>query len=57
MLNLLLREMIRKFLKVYVNIDGVPIAKSSGSQFWPIMGMIIGLFLLENFLNWHLSWS
>lgn len=27
-------------LKLQFNIDGLPIAKSSGSQLWPILGLI-----------------
>ncbi|EFX67076.1 hypothetical protein DAPPUDRAFT_64179 [Daphnia pulex] len=27
-------------IKIFVNIDGIPIAKSGSSQFWPILGKI-----------------
>ena len=30
-------------IKLLINVDGVPISKSSGSQFWPILGLIIGI--------------
>lgn len=29
-------------LKLFINIDGVPIAKSTGSQFWPVLGLLKG---------------
>lgn len=28
-------------LKLNINVDGLPIAKSSGSQFWPILGDVV----------------
>ena len=31
-----------KRIKLLINVDGVPIAKSSGSQFWPILGRLSG---------------
>ena len=31
---------IDKEIELLVNIDGIPIAKSSGSQLWPILGLI-----------------
>lgn len=27
-------------LKIHTNVDGLPLAKSSGSQFWPILGAL-----------------
>ena len=30
-------------IKLLINVDGVPISKSSGSQFWPILGLIMGI--------------
>lgn len=30
-------------IRLIVNIDGIPISKSSGSQFWPILGRIVGI--------------
>ncbi|KAJ8975124.1 hypothetical protein NQ317_019944 [Molorchus minor] len=32
-----------------INIDGLPLAKSSGSQFWPILGCIVEEFNTEPF--------
>ena len=32
-----------KTIKLLTNVDGVPISKSSGSQFWPILGLIMGI--------------
>lgn len=29
---------VPSILKIYVNVDGLPLSKSSGSQFWPILG-------------------
>ena len=29
-----------KKLKLQINVDGIPISKSSGSQFWPILGYL-----------------
>ncbi|XP_011688337.1 PREDICTED: uncharacterized protein LOC105450269 [Wasmannia auropunctata] len=37
-------------LKVNINIDGLPISKSSGSQFWPILGAIVADFYSEPFV-------
>lgn len=33
-----------------INVDGLPIAKSSGSQFWPILGSISANFETEPFI-------
>ena len=30
-------------IEIFVNIDGIPLAKSSNAQFWPILAMIRGL--------------
>lgn len=30
-------------IKLHINIDGLPISKSSSSQFWPIMASIEGI--------------
>ncbi|KZS03642.1 KRAB-A domain containing-like protein, partial [Daphnia magna] len=37
-------------IKLIVNIDGIPIAKSSGSQFWPILGLIVDILNSKPFL-------
>lgn len=37
-------------IEMFVNIDGLPIAKSSGSQFWPILGEIRGIGCRKPFL-------
>lgn len=39
-----------KRLKLLINVDGVPIAKSSGSQFWPILGRLSGFPYSKPFL-------
>jgi len=36
-------------IKININIDGLPISKSSGSQFWPILGAIVADFYTEPF--------
>ncbi len=36
------RTEIPQELRVQINIDGVLMAKASGSQFWPILGMVMG---------------
>lgn len=33
---------IPKEIKLFINIDGIPLVKSSNSQFWPILGIIRG---------------
>lgn len=30
-------------IELIINVDGLPVSKSSGSQFWPILGRIFGL--------------
>lgn len=37
-------------INVNVNIDGLPLTKSSGSQFWPILGSIVADFYTEPFI-------
>lgn len=37
-------------LKININVDGLPISKSSGSQFWPILGAIVADFYTEPFV-------
>lgn len=39
-----------KDIKVNINIDGVPLVKSSGSQFWPILGAIVSDFYTKPFI-------
>lgn len=39
-------------LKIAVNIDGLPLTKSSQQQFWPILGSVIPY----GFHDWSLSW-
>lgn len=41
---------IPEFIKIFVNVDGLPIAKSSGSQFWPILGMVANIHYRKPFL-------
>ena len=38
----------RKMLQIIVNVDRIPIAKSSGSQFWPILGMLTNVHCAMN---------
>lgn len=45
-----LGECVQDSVGILINIDGVPMAKSSGSQFWPILGMIYGSRLAEPFV-------
>ena len=30
-------------VKLFINNDGIPISKSGSSQFWPILGKIVGV--------------
>ena len=39
-----------KFISIQINIDGVPLFKSSGGQFWPILGKIDAPFVSEPFV-------
>lgn len=36
----MLVEDIPPTIEILINIDGIPISKSSGDQFWPILGKI-----------------
>jgi len=55
-------KMYSKFIKrneisLNINIDGLPISNSSGSQFWPIMASIEkNKCLYIAFYNWYISW-
>lgn len=33
--------MFNEVVKLNINIDGLPLSKSSGSQFWPVLGEVI----------------
>ena len=33
-------DAIPDVIEIFVNVDGIPISKSSGNQFWPILGMV-----------------
>ena len=37
-------------IQIQLNIDGIPLFKSSGTQFWPILGRIVSLFSDEPFI-------
>lgn len=37
-------------VKINLNIDGLPLSKSSGSQFWPILGALVEPFYTEPFI-------
>uniref|UniRef100_A0A1Y1MKV3 DUF4218 domain-containing protein n=1 Tax=Photinus pyralis TaxID=7054 RepID=A0A1Y1MKV3_PHOPY len=41
---------IPKIIKFNINIDGLPLCKSSTSQFWPLLGSIVTDFHTEPFL-------
>lgn len=36
------RQIQSNIIELMINVDGLPISKSSGSQFWPILGSVIG---------------
>ena len=38
-----IRRINSNMIKLLINVDGLPISKSSGSQFWPILGLITGI--------------
>ena len=38
-----INRIISNTVKLLINVDGLPISKSSGSQFWPILGLIAGI--------------
>jgi len=46
----------RNNIKLNINIDGLPLSKSSGSQFWPILASIENIDVYTSFCNWHISW-
>lgn len=35
-------HLINGTIELVINIDGLPISKSSGSQLWPILGSVFG---------------
>ena len=37
-------------IKLFISVDGVPLSKSSGSQFWPILGAVVGLQMATPFV-------
>ena len=39
------------------NVDGLPLFKSSNSQFWPIFGLMDKDPERKPFFNWALSWN
>ncbi len=39
-----------KKIKLLINVDGIPISKSSGSQFWPVLGYLVDYPYSEPFL-------
>jgi len=43
-------------IKLNINVDGLPICKSSGSQFWPIMASIENIDLYIAIYNWCIPW-
>lgn len=43
-------DMNKQTLKINVNIDGLPIFKSSKTQFWPILGMVMEPFISKVFI-------
>ena len=38
-----IKSLRNKKIRLLINIDGISISKSSGSQFWPILGRILGI--------------
>ena len=34
---------LTQWVEIFVNIDGIPISKSGSSQFWPILGKLVGV--------------
>ena len=44
-------DAIPDVIEIFVNVDGIPISKSSGNQFWPILGMVGNAKKQESFLN------
>lgn len=43
------RQPYPNFVKLNFNIDGLPLSKSSGSQFWPILAAVVDEFYTEPF--------
>lgn len=41
---------IPKDVKININVDGLPLCNSSGSQFWPILGCIVDSFYTQPFI-------
>jgi len=37
-------------ININVNVDGLPLTKSSGSQFWPLIDSIVADFYTEPFI-------
>jgi len=37
-------------INININVDGIPLTKSSGSQLWPILGSIVADFYTEPFI-------
>lgn len=45
------------YVKIQINIDGLPSFKSASDQFWSILGMIANLELKKTRCNWSVSWD
>lgn len=41
-LHLLPMEKITSVIRIFINVDGLPLSRSSKSEFWPILGLIQG---------------
>lgn len=44
-------------LRMLINIDGLPLSNSSASDFWPILGKVMGKFCNFFFISIHLSFT
>ena len=48
--NVIVNHSIGQRIELLINVDGLPISKSSGSQLWPILGLISGYHNINSFV-------
>jgi hypothetical protein len=45
-------EAVNDFIDLHINIDGIPLFKSTNGQFWPVLGRVHAPFRSDPFVLW-----